>query len=197
MAALRPESFQLALQSLRGQLRQGVFPPGARITATEIAAGLSLSPTPVRQADEPAQEKHLAQLGGQGEDGLLEGQDVGVVEPASEAFAVEVFGDGRAFRGALAGLVDGGAFRDLGEEGAGIADLGLAVEDSDVGVLGEVFGVLRREAAAEEGEQPVAVGAVDGVEVASKPEIVFSDVRREGIQFRGRHSATTKPKCYV
>jgi DNA-binding transcriptional regulator YhcF (GntR family) len=50
MAALRPESFQLALQSLRAQLREGVFAPGARITATEIAAELSLSPTPVREA---------------------------------------------------------------------------------------------------------------------------------------------------
>jgi hypothetical protein len=58
MAALRPESFQLALQSLRGQLREGVFPPGARITATEIAAALNLSPTPVREA--------LAWLAGEG-----------------------------------------------------------------------------------------------------------------------------------
>jgi DNA-binding transcriptional regulator YhcF (GntR family) len=58
MAALRPVSFQLALQSLRAQLREGVFAPGARITATEIAAALKLSPTPVREA--------LAWLAGEG-----------------------------------------------------------------------------------------------------------------------------------
>jgi hypothetical protein len=58
MPALRPESFQLALQSLRAQLREGVFAPGARITATEIAAALNLSPTPVREA--------LAWLAGEG-----------------------------------------------------------------------------------------------------------------------------------
>lgn len=58
MAAFRPESFQLALQTLRGQLHDGVFPPGARITASEVAAELQLSPTPVREA--------LAWLAGEG-----------------------------------------------------------------------------------------------------------------------------------
>jgi hypothetical protein len=47
MAALRPESFQLALQTLRVQLHDGVFAPGTRITASEVAASLHLSPTPV------------------------------------------------------------------------------------------------------------------------------------------------------
>ncbi len=50
MAPRRPEPFQLALGSLRVQLREGTFPPGARITATEVAAALNLSPTPVREA---------------------------------------------------------------------------------------------------------------------------------------------------
>lgn len=58
MALVRPEPFQLALQSLRDQLRDGVFLPGARITATEIADKLRLSPTPVREA--------LARLSGEG-----------------------------------------------------------------------------------------------------------------------------------
>lgn len=50
MAALRPESFQLALQTLRGQLHGGALAPGVRITATEVAASLNLSPTPRREA---------------------------------------------------------------------------------------------------------------------------------------------------
>lgn len=58
MAAFRPESFQLALQFLRGQLHEGVLPPGARIAASEVAAALNLSPTPVREA--------LAWLAGEG-----------------------------------------------------------------------------------------------------------------------------------
>ena len=58
MAALRPESFQLALQTLRAQLHGGALAPGARITATEVAASLNLSPTPVREA--------LAWLAGEG-----------------------------------------------------------------------------------------------------------------------------------
>jgi hypothetical protein len=58
MAAVRPEPFQLALQSLRDQLRDGVYPPGARITATEVSDRLGLSPTPVREA--------LARLSGEG-----------------------------------------------------------------------------------------------------------------------------------
>jgi hypothetical protein len=58
MAAVRPEPFHLALQSLRDQLRDGVYPPGARITATEVSDRLGLSPTPVREA--------LARLCGEG-----------------------------------------------------------------------------------------------------------------------------------
>jgi len=50
MAAYKPAPFQLALRSLRAQVRDGVFAPGARIIATEVAAALGLSPTPVREA---------------------------------------------------------------------------------------------------------------------------------------------------
>jgi DNA-binding transcriptional MocR family regulator len=46
----RPEPFQLALSGLRARLRQGVYAPGARIAATEVADQLGLSATPVREA---------------------------------------------------------------------------------------------------------------------------------------------------
>lgn len=54
----RVEPYQLALGSLRDQLREGRLAPGARVTAKDVADALSLSPTPVREA--------LARLAGEG-----------------------------------------------------------------------------------------------------------------------------------
>jgi DNA-binding GntR family transcriptional regulator len=58
MVRKRADSFRIALQSLRGDLRAGRHPPGARLTANDIAAHLALSPTPVREA--------LSRLAGEG-----------------------------------------------------------------------------------------------------------------------------------
>jgi hypothetical protein len=52
------EPFQLAFVSLRDRLQEGVYPPGARITAVDVADELRLSTTPVREA--------LSRLAGQG-----------------------------------------------------------------------------------------------------------------------------------
>jgi hypothetical protein len=68
MAVVRPEPFQLALRSLRDQLRDGVYAPGARIIATVVADKLLLSPTPVREA--------LARLAGEGAVEFRRGQGV-------------------------------------------------------------------------------------------------------------------------
>ena len=48
----------LALAQLRERLRDGGFPPGMRIAATEVADTLKLSATPVREA--------LSRLAGEG-----------------------------------------------------------------------------------------------------------------------------------
>lgn len=58
MGAGRIEPFQVALASLRDRLRDGALAPGARIAASEIAADLRLSATPVREA--------LSRLAGEG-----------------------------------------------------------------------------------------------------------------------------------
>ncbi len=58
MSSGRVEPFQLALRELRERLREGLLPPGTRITAKEIAEALNLSPTPVREA--------LSRLAGEG-----------------------------------------------------------------------------------------------------------------------------------
>lgn len=50
MSPHRADSFLLALAGIRERLREGVFRPGERIAATELAASLGLSPTPVREA---------------------------------------------------------------------------------------------------------------------------------------------------
>jgi DNA-binding transcriptional regulator YhcF (GntR family) len=52
------EPFQVALAELRERLREGGFPPGKRIAATEVADTLHLSATPVREA--------LSRLAGEG-----------------------------------------------------------------------------------------------------------------------------------
>lgn len=54
----RTDSFRATLESLRGELRAGLHPPGARLTANDIAARLALSATPVREA--------LSRLAGEG-----------------------------------------------------------------------------------------------------------------------------------
>lgn len=54
----RLEPFRQALVDLRRRLRDGDLVPGARITAKEVADGLRLSPTPVREA--------LSRLAGEG-----------------------------------------------------------------------------------------------------------------------------------
>jgi hypothetical protein len=58
MAVERAEPFQVALTALRERLRDGVFLPGERIAASELAETLQLSATPVREA--------LSQLSGEG-----------------------------------------------------------------------------------------------------------------------------------
>jgi len=58
MAVRRAEPFQIALLALRDRLRDGAYPPGARIAATEVADDLGLSATPVREA--------LSRLAGEG-----------------------------------------------------------------------------------------------------------------------------------
>lgn len=52
------EPFILALETLRARLRRGDFPLDARLAATELAADLGLSATPVREA--------LSRLAGEG-----------------------------------------------------------------------------------------------------------------------------------
>ncbi len=52
------EPFQIALQALRQQLRQGVHPPGAGLSIIALARALKLSHTPVREV--------LARLAGEG-----------------------------------------------------------------------------------------------------------------------------------
>jgi DNA-binding transcriptional ArsR family regulator len=52
------EPFQIALQALRQQLRQGVHPPGSGLSIIELARALKLSHTPVREV--------LARLAGEG-----------------------------------------------------------------------------------------------------------------------------------
>lgn len=54
----RVEPYQRALGDLRERVRVGAFPPGARVTAKDVAEELGLSPTPVREA--------MARLAGEG-----------------------------------------------------------------------------------------------------------------------------------
>lgn len=58
MPRKRADSFKIALDTLRDELRGGAHPSGARLTASEIAERLSLSQTPVREA--------LSRLAGEG-----------------------------------------------------------------------------------------------------------------------------------
>jgi DNA-binding transcriptional MocR family regulator len=58
MAAARVEPFQHAVLAIRERLRAGQFRPGERIAVTELADGLHLSATPVREA--------LSRLSGEG-----------------------------------------------------------------------------------------------------------------------------------
>jgi DNA-binding GntR family transcriptional regulator len=58
MARKRADSFKIALDTLREELRTGVHAAGARLTANDIAERLSLSQTPVREA--------LSRLAGEG-----------------------------------------------------------------------------------------------------------------------------------
>jgi len=58
MSRKREDSFKIALEALRAELRTGAHAAGARLTANEIAERLSLSQTPVREA--------LSRLAGEG-----------------------------------------------------------------------------------------------------------------------------------
>ncbi|HEX4712532.1 GntR family transcriptional regulator [Phenylobacterium sp.] len=58
MSPKRPDSFVIALDALRNDLRAGAYGYGGRLAATEIAHTLNLSPTPVREA--------LSRLAGEG-----------------------------------------------------------------------------------------------------------------------------------
>ncbi len=71
MAISRPESYPLAVATLRDRLRNGILRPGERITVSDIADALQLSATPVGHGAEPAQEIHLLQLWRQGAHNLF------------------------------------------------------------------------------------------------------------------------------
>lgn len=58
MPTERLEPFRQALVDLRRRIRDGDLGPGVRVTAKEVAEGLRLSPTPVREA--------LSRLAGEG-----------------------------------------------------------------------------------------------------------------------------------
>lgn len=58
MAETQVEPFAVAFLNLRERLQDGAYPPGARITAVDVADELRLSTTPVREA--------LSRLAGQG-----------------------------------------------------------------------------------------------------------------------------------
>lgn len=58
MTTEKLEPFRQALVELRRRLRDGVLAPGDRVTAKDVADGLKLSPTPVREA--------LSRLAGEG-----------------------------------------------------------------------------------------------------------------------------------
>ena len=58
MTRKRADSFKIALDTLREELRAGVHSAGSRLTANDIAERLSLSQTPVREA--------LSRLAGEG-----------------------------------------------------------------------------------------------------------------------------------
>lgn len=58
MPRKRADSFKIAFETVKAELRSGVHPPGARLTANEIAERLDLSQTPVREA--------LSRLAGEG-----------------------------------------------------------------------------------------------------------------------------------
>jgi hypothetical protein len=96
----RLEPFRQALVDLRRRLREGDLEPGARITAKEVAEGLRLSPTPVREA--------LSRLAGEGlleerrGDGFfvpeLSAADVAVLYGLSEQLLLMSQGAGRPAR---------------------------------------------------------------------------------------------------
>lgn len=58
MVSKRADSFRIALDTLRDELRRGAHAAGARLTANDIASRLALSATPVREA--------LSRLAGEG-----------------------------------------------------------------------------------------------------------------------------------
>ncbi len=58
MVSKRADSFRIALDTLRDELRRGVHAGGARLTANDIASRLALSATPAREA--------LSRLAGEG-----------------------------------------------------------------------------------------------------------------------------------
>ena len=72
MPRKRADSFKIALETLRDELRRGRHAPGARLTANDIAERLSLSQTPVREA--------LSRLTGEGL--LLDRRGQGFFVPA-------------------------------------------------------------------------------------------------------------------
>jgi hypothetical protein len=75
MASKRADSFRIALEALREELRSGAHPAGARLTANAIAARLSLSATPAREA--------LSRLAGEGL--LIDRRGQGFFVPKLEA----------------------------------------------------------------------------------------------------------------
>lgn len=67
MISGREEPFKQAMRVIRQRLREGEFAPGRRIAASDLAAGLRLSATPVREAlSRLAGEGVLDELRGQG-----------------------------------------------------------------------------------------------------------------------------------
>jgi hypothetical protein len=117
----------------------------------------------LRTAMVGAPREQFFELWRQAEDDLFQLQRLGLVGGADAGAARRGVGDqGRADRPAP-GLVAGGVDRHPGQEGAGIADLGMGAQGSDVGLLGEVLGLLRTEAPPQEGDEPIPVVAVEAI----------------------------------
>lgn len=64
MAGKRANSFKVALETLKAELRGGIHAAGARLTATEIAERLDLSPTPVARRCRAWRARDCCRTGG-------------------------------------------------------------------------------------------------------------------------------------
>ncbi|MFF4195553.1 GntR family transcriptional regulator [Nonomuraea sp. NPDC001831] len=127
----------VAWSRLRELILDGAYPPGARLTETEVAAGLEMSRTPVREA-----------LRALTADGLVRPAGRGVVVVALEPSALE---DAYQVRAALEALTAELAATRQGEGRIAPADLASLRQVADAtaaataqGRLGEAVGLNRR-----------------------------------------------------